>query len=88
MSDLKPVGVSRKIDELRRIVLPSEARAKLGLGNGDKVSVYYGSDNTLILQLTEKYPGKKCVFCDTTETEKSLNGKDICAGCLEKIVAA
>ena len=47
---------SRTIDELGRIVLPSELRARYGWGTGDILSLYYVSKGTLMLQLSEKNP--------------------------------
>ena len=76
---------TKTIDELGRIVLPSEIRAKFDWGEKDALSLYYVDGNTLMLQLAEKYPGQKCVFCGTTEAAKTVNGKDVCGGCLEKI---
>ena len=76
---------TRTLDELGRIVLPSEIRSKFGWGEKDTITLYYVDSNTLMLQLAEKYPGAKCVFCGTTEAAKSLQGKDVCNGCLEKI---
>ena len=79
---------TRTVDELGRIVLPSELRAKYGWGEKDKLSLYYVDSNTLMLQLEEKYPGQKCVFCGTTEAAKTHKGKDICECCLEEIKVA
>jgi len=78
---------SRTIDELGRVVLPSELRKKYNWGVGDSLSLYYVDSNTLMLQLAEKYPGQKCVFCGTTEATKTINGKDICGKCTEDIKA-
>jgi len=86
MESMERLG-SRKIDELGRVTLPSELRAKFGWGEKDTLAMYYVDSNTLMLQRSEKYPGAKCVFCGTTEATKSLQGKDVCSGCLEKIKA-
>jgi len=45
---------SRKIDELGRIVLPSQLRKELGWSAGDSVVVYCVDKNTVILQTSEK----------------------------------
>ena len=84
MEHMQPMG-TRAIDELGRIVLPSELRAKFGWGEKDKVTMYYVDNNTLMLQLAEKYPGQKCVFCGDTEAAKNFKGKDICQKCLGEI---
>jgi len=45
---------SRTIDELGRIVLPSELRKEPGWDTGDKVAAYYVNETTLILQVPKK----------------------------------
>ena len=45
---------SRTIDELGRILLPNELRAKYGWDTGDTLALYYVDNNTLMLQLSEK----------------------------------
>ena len=42
---------SRTIDELGRIVLPSELRKEPGWDTDDKVAVYYVNETTVILQV-------------------------------------
>ena len=78
------LSTTKKIDELGRVVLPETARKAMGWPVGDTVSIYQADKNTLILQLSEKCPGPKCIFCDATETAVTINGKDICKLCLEK----
>ena len=46
---------SRTIDELGRILLPNELRAKYGWDAGDTLALYYVDNNTLMLQLSEKH---------------------------------
>jgi len=48
---------TRTLDELGRIVIPAEARAKLDWGEKDTIDMYYADENTLLLQLAEKYSG-------------------------------
>jgi len=45
---------SHKIDELGRIVLPSELRKMRAWDAGKKVSVYYVNDTTVILQVPKE----------------------------------
>ena len=44
---------ARKIDELGRIVLPSELRKQPGWDTNAKVNVYYVNKTTVILQVPE-----------------------------------
>jgi len=53
---------SRTIDELGRIVLPSEIR-KEEWCTGSIVSLYRANDRTVIMQLIEKYQGAACIIC-------------------------
>ena len=76
----------RTIDELGRIVLPIEVRKKLGWEMKDKLSISYADNNAVVLQLAEKYPGARCVFCGATEAARTHYGKDICESCLDSIM--
>ena len=67
---------TRQIDELGRIVLPNELRAKYGWEAKDTLSLYCVDSNTIMLQLAEKNPGQKCIFCGATEEAGTVNGKD------------
>jgi len=87
MDKMERLG-TRTIDELGRVTLTSEIRAKFGWGEKDTVTLYYVDNNTLMLQLAEKYPGQKCVFCGTTEAAKTFKGKDICENCLNEVATA
>jgi len=73
------------MDELGRIVIPSEIRAKLGLGEGDTFAMYYVDGNTLMLQLAEKCATPKCLLCGVSEVTETIKGKNICGSCVEEI---
>jgi AbrB family looped-hinge helix DNA binding protein len=51
-------NVTRTLDELGRIVIPKEIRAKLGWGERDTFTFHCTDNGTLTLQLAEKYQGK------------------------------
>lgn len=58
-------GITRRIDELGRIVIPKEIRYNLGIRNGEPLEIYVNEDNIII----KKY----------REVEKIENvGKEIC----------
>ena len=78
--------VLRAIDELGRIVLPIEVRRKCGWDSRDTLSIFYADNNTVVLQLAEKSPGPRCVFCGATEAKRTHNKKDICGSCLDNII--
>ncbi|MBJ8056021.1 AbrB/MazE/SpoVT family DNA-binding domain-containing protein [Bacillus cereus] len=71
---MKSTGVTRKIDELGRIVIPKELRRTLGIVEKDPIEIFV-EDDKIILQ---KYkPQQACVITgDISERNVSLgNGK-------------
>ena len=77
--------VSRKIDDMGRIVLPGALRKKVGWNQGDTLNVYQLDNNTVILQVSEKSSMPCCVICGKAERGLSINGADICKSCLMDI---
>ena len=69
--------VARRLDELGRIVLPSEMRKRLGFGVGDTLHLYYVDQNTLILQRPWRPLEPACIFFDGTERQISTEDKTI-----------
>lgn len=68
----------RKIDELGRIVIPSEIRQKLGIENLSAVAIYE-DDEKIILQKS-KPSCKLCGDCEDINEELCL-----CRNCIKKI---
>jgi len=56
MENLKETGTFT-IDELGRIIIPTDVRAKLGWGEKDTISFQFADNNALTLQLAEKNKG-------------------------------
>lgn len=80
---MKDMGISRKIDELGRVVLPIEARKALSIDQGDTVSIYLDNDGQSI---TLKKSEPSCCCCQSSEGLKILpNGKYICDSCLAQV---
>ncbi|EJR80261.1 AbrB/MazE/SpoVT family DNA-binding domain-containing protein [Bacillus cereus] len=71
---MKSTGVTRKIDELGRIVLPKELRTTLGIAEKDPVEIFV-EDEKIILQKYKSYDA--CVITsDISERNISLaNGQ-------------
>ncbi len=75
-------GIVRKIDELGRIVLPSEIRQTLDLQVRDAMEIFTDGERIVL----QKYrPG--CLFCGGLEGLKSFEGKHICPACIAKMSA-
>ncbi|MEC2940363.1 AbrB/MazE/SpoVT family DNA-binding domain-containing protein, partial [Bacillus cereus] len=51
---MKSTGVTRKIDELGRIVLPKELRRTLGIAEKDPIEIFV-EDEKIILQKYKSY---------------------------------
>lgn len=71
---MKSTGVTRKVDELGRIVLPKELRTTFGIAEKDPVEIFV-EDEKIILQKYKSYDA--CVITgDISERNISLaNGK-------------
>lgn len=73
-------GMVRRVDELGRIVIPIEIRNNLDIKEKDPME-FHVENRKLVL---EKYePG--CIFCNSKEDIKELNGKRVCKKCISKI---
>ena len=73
-------GMERPVDELGRIVIPKEIRRSFGLETGTRLAISVDG-NRIIL---EKSAGT-CEICGATEDVKVVDGKGLCASCIEKI---
>ena len=77
---MKDSGITRKIDELGRVVIPIELRRALDISEKDFIQIYTEEDKIIL-----KRHSKSCLFC-TNNTEDELieyKGKPICKSCVE-----
>lgn len=77
---IKSTGITRKVDELGRIVLPMELRNKLHIAEKDPLEIYVDGSSIIL----KKY-NPNCTFCGGTKNLVPFNDKLICAKCKEKI---
>lgn len=77
---MKATGIVRKVDELGRIVLPIELRRTLDINIKDPVEIYVDGDFIML----KKYE-PACVFCGNAKDVTEINGKNVCAKCLNEI---
>lgn len=78
---MKSTGIVRKVDNLGRIVLPSEIRATLDIREGRDAIEIFTDDERIVLQ---KYkPG--CIFCGSIENVHYFMDNRICTSCIEKL---
>ena len=83
---MEKTSISRRIDELGRVVLPMQLRKKANWAPGDALSVFYDEENrTITLKLYEKQSEPKCAICGKNESKISINDRAVCAVCCESI---
>ena len=73
---MKSTGVVRKIDELGRIVLPSELRRVFGIREGDELEISVDGDK-VILQKRQDL----CLFCGAANPAVEYKEKRVCEPC-------
>ena len=79
-NSLKSTGMVRKVDELGRVVLPKEIRNVLGIEPKTPLEIFIDGDK-LVLKKYEPF----CIFCGSSEKLVSLEDKNVCAECVEKL---
>ena len=77
---MKSTGITRKVDELGRIVLPIEMRRTLDIAEKDELEIFVENDR-IVLQKYEP----SCIFCTSSRCLITFRGKNICKDCLEKL---
>ncbi len=77
---MKSTGITRKIDELGRIVLPIELRRKMGIAEKDSLEIYVEGD-TIILQKYEP----ACIFCGNAKNVITYKDKNVCTNCAKEL---
>ena len=77
---MKSTGIVRKVDELGRIVLPSELRKSLGIEVKDSLEIYTSGDSVIL----KKYL-PACVFCGEANDIITFKGKNICSSCMKEL---
>jgi len=73
-------GVSRKIDDLGRIVLPAEIRRSFDLREGDHIDIAV-DDGKIILSKRLN----TCTFCGGGEALRQFRAHPVCASCLAEL---
>lgn len=76
----RPTGVSRKVDDLGRIVLPAELRRSFDIREGDHIEISVDADNII---LTKRRTA--CTFCGSTDGLRPYRERPVCASCLSEL---
>ena len=77
---MKTTGMTRPIDTLGRVVIPSEIRASLGIEKKDVLEISVEGNSIILKKSTNT-----CTFCASTEDLVVFEGKSICKSCLNKL---
>ncbi len=75
-------GVSRKVDDLGRIVLPVELRRVFNIRSGDELQIAVDGGDILLRKVEAR-----CVFCDGGDGLRPYRGKQVCTECTEGLGA-
>lgn len=78
----KYTGLSRRVDELGRVVLPIELRRNLNIEPGDPLDISV-ENNKVVLQKPEI--NNTCIICSQKDAEHNINQKNICSNCAREI---
>ncbi|HIU32224.1 MAG TPA: AbrB/MazE/SpoVT family DNA-binding domain-containing protein [Candidatus Caccousia avistercoris] len=77
---MKSTGIVRPIDNLGRIVIPTELRRNLNINDKDPLEIFVDG-NCIILK---KYQ-PSCVFCNSMDDISTYMGYNVCRSCMEKL---
>ena len=77
---MRSIGVTRRVDELGRIVIPIELRRTMSIEEKDALEIFVDGDQIIL----KKYvPG--CLFCGSCDDVINYKGKNICRACLAEL---
>lgn len=80
---MRATGITRKVDELGRIVLPKELRRTFDINEGDPLEIFVESDRIILSKYT---PG--CIFCGRIPEVRTFKGKHVCDNCIKGLKGA
>ena len=77
---MKSTGVVRKIDELGRIVLPSELRRVFGIHEGDQLEISVDGEHIILNKRKDV-----CLFCSMEGPTVEFKDRKICNECANQL---
>lgn len=77
---IKPTGITRKVDELGRVVIPMELRNRLKITEKDPLEIFIDGSSIVLKKINSS-----CIFCGSDKNLLSFDNKLICSNCKEKI---
>lgn len=76
----RATGVSRKVDDLGRIVLPAELRRSFDIREGDHIEIAV-EDDRIVLTKRRSH----CTFCGGNESMRTYREHQVCSPCLAEL---
>jgi transcriptional pleiotropic regulator of transition state genes len=76
----RATGVSRKVDDLGRIVLPAELRRSFDIREGDHIDIAVEEDRIILSKHRSA-----CTFCGNAESLRPFRNHQLCASCLAEL---
>ena len=77
---MKSTGVVRKIDELGRVVLPSELRRVFGIREGDELEISVNGEQIILNKRQDL-----CLFCGAESPAIEFRGRRLCDDCASEL---
>lgn len=77
---MKNLGIIRRVDELGRIVIPSEVRERFNIQEKDLIEIFVQGPAIILKKVI-----LGCCFCDNTENLVTFKDKLICQKCKQEI---
>lgn len=77
---MKSLGVSRRLDNLGRYVIPAEIRKNLDIKEKDILEVYTEGNKIVLKKVQES-----CTFCGNKDELQEINDKYVCKNCVKKL---
>jgi transcriptional pleiotropic regulator of transition state genes len=77
---MKSTGITRKIDELGRIVIPMELRRSMNITEKDSIEIFVNGDSIVLKKVVNS-----CVLCGSEENLVSFEDKKTCRTCINII---
>ncbi|MFO7300292.1 MAG: AbrB/MazE/SpoVT family DNA-binding domain-containing protein [Actinomycetes bacterium] len=73
-------GITRKIDDLGRIVIPAETRRMFNIREGDHLYISVDGNRIVLTKMTDT-----CTFCGSDKNVSQFKGKGICSVCRQQL---
>ncbi len=77
---MKLTGITRKVDDLGRIVLPIELRRYMDISVRDELTICMENDRIIL----QKYQ-PACVFCGASKELTDFHEKSVCRECVQQM---